>query len=193
MMRLFYGLAIPAPIIETLSALQHGVEGVRWTAPEALHLTLRFVGEVDEGLAADLDQAVAEQFQHRPVAPLDLSLRGIGTFGDSHRRHTVWANVEPSAPLLAVQRRLEILCQHAGLPAEPRTYRPHITLGTARQARVRDHLAERMAPLTDWPIGHFCAEEILLFRSFLSPSGASYQEVASVPLLADPTTQGKTP
>jgi 2'-5' RNA ligase len=184
MIRLFYGLALPSAVIETLTAHQNGLPGVRWIAPDALHLTLRFVDSIDEGLAEELDHTMAERLARRPHPPLDIRVKGLGLFGDGHRKRTLWAGVEPSAPLLALQRTVETVCQHVGLKPEGRVYSPHITLGKVVECDYTQVVTDAVAPMVDQPDLLFSVEELSLFSSHLRPDGAQYQVVATIPLTA---------
>lgn len=182
MIRLFYGLALPDSVIRSLASHQNGLPGVRWIAPEALHLTLRFVGKVDEALAEELDRTLAERLARRPHPPLDLRIKGLGIFGDAHRKHTLWAAVERSTPLLALQKTVETVCQYVGLEPEGRVYSPHITLGKVTQREHAQAVKDFVAPMIDQPNLSFSVDQLSLFRSHLRPDGAQYDVVATIPL-----------
>lgn len=124
MIRLFTAIAVPPEIGEGLLSRQHGIEGARWRPLEAFHITLRFVGDVAEDVAADLDEALAEI-----TAPaFDLELAGAGHFGEGADIHAVWAGVDERAPLRQLQKSHERAARAAGLKPESRLYTPHVTL-----------------------------------------------------------------
>lgn len=180
MMRLFIALRPPPPIRERLFDLMDDVPAARWQDDEQLHLTLRFVGEVERPQAEDL--AVALGHIRLPAAPV-VSLAGIGTFGQRGRADTLWAGVAPADPLGELHARVERACAMAGLAPERRRYHPHITV--ARLARsagagpALDAWRARHAGLTSDP---FALPHLILYRSHLARSGAAYEPVARWPL-----------
>ena len=100
-MRLFVGIAIPEDICERLAGLRSGLAGTRWVDVEAMHLTLRFIGTVDEPSAADLDDELS-----RIEAPaFKLSFSGIGSFASGTRLRQLWVGTEKSAPLHPLRKR----------------------------------------------------------------------------------------
>src|SRR5437763_2603079 len=105
MIRLFAALAIPPPIGQALTPRQTGVEGARWRPLEALHVTLRFFGDVREDIARDLDTELLGVH----VPPFDVELSGVGAFGEGPDIHVLWAGVAESEPL----RRLAKACETA--------------------------------------------------------------------------------
>lgn len=178
MLRLFVGLAIPEPVRLQLTAMTGGVAGARWVAPENLHLSLRFIGEVDEGAAEDIDAALGQIF----APPPEVALTGVGCFEKRGRTHTLWAGAEASGPLLNLQTRVEAQVRRAGLPPEGRKFTPHVTLARMKRLPVEqiapylsDHGGFRAAP--------FSAEEFILYRSHLGHAAANYEVLARYPLL----------
>jgi 2'-5' RNA ligase len=140
-MRLFVALSLPDEITASLQLLQAGVPGARWSTREQMHLTLRFIGEVDGRMASSVDDALLVV----RASPFQLVLRDIGQFGGKNPK-ALWVGVEPSGDLMHLQRKIESALQRVGLPAETRKYTPHVTLarlkGTPR-GRVIDFLADR--------------------------------------------------
>ena len=124
MIRLFAALHVPEDIGEPLRRRQQGLPGARWRPLEALHVTLRFFGEVREDMADDLDAELSTV----TGTPLDLELEGVGAFGEGEHIHAVWAGVAENAALRQLAARCEAAARKAGLKAETRAYRPHVTL-----------------------------------------------------------------
>ena len=124
MHRLFVALRPPEAIRDPLIDTMEGVEGARWQADEQLHLTLRFVGEVDRAQANDLASAL--EAVRAPRFALDL--RSVGTFERKGRVGSLWAGVEESEPLNILQRRVERACRAAGLEPVTRKFVPHVTI-----------------------------------------------------------------
>ena len=172
-MRLFVGIELPDPLRERLVALYGSLAGARWTPPENLHLTLRFIGEIRPDLADEVDGALAAIRGRR----FDLTLSGIGTFDRGGRRSgipgSLWAGIERNERLEHLQGKIETILQRTGLPPERKRFQPHVTL-----ARV-DGIAEPL--LASWvqahnllrspsvPITHFT-----LFSSLLGKEQAVY-------------------
>ena len=129
MPRLFTALEIPRDAALSLSLLRGGLPGARWIDVENYHMTLRFIGDVEGHVADEIANALDRV--RRPSFSLTLS--GVGAFG-SRKPHAVWAGVQPSPELNALQAEIERLCKRSGLPADPRKFMPHVTLGRLRNS-----------------------------------------------------------
>ena len=131
-MRLFVGLDLPDLLRERLTALSGSLSGARWTPPENLHLTLRFIGETRRDAAEEIDHALAA-LRGRPFS---LTLSGTGVLHRAGRPSALWAGVEDREPLERLHNKIETALQRIGLPPERKRFQPHVTL-----ARV-DTIAE---------------------------------------------------
>lgn len=171
MLRLFVALTLPADMRERLCGLMGGLPGARWVPSENLHITLRFIGEVDEGAAADLDAELARA----PFAPFTLTLEGVGVFGASRRPRALWAGVAPSAELDILQGRVEAAALRAGQPAETRKFTPHVTL--ARLTGGGDRLGRFLASNGLFRAPPFEVAGFSLMRSRLGGGDPVYDEV----------------
>ena len=129
MIRLFAALAIPPEIGVALQARQHGIEGARWRPLEALHVTLRFFGEIRQDLARDLDAELLEISGRA----FEIELAGAGAFGDGDDIHAVWAGVAETPTLRRLAAACEAAARRVGLPPDKRRYRPHVTLAYTRR------------------------------------------------------------
>lgn len=170
MIRLFAALALPFDIAEALAARQTGLMGARWRPREAFHITLRFFGEMPEDRAEDLD---IELSRIRSPAPR-LALEGLGAFGEGSDIRAVWAGVKPDAALESLARRCESAARRAGLKADTRAYRPHVTLAYLRRgdpAAVAAWIADN-TPLVSADFG---VDAFGLYSSAGGDSGARYQ------------------
>jgi 2'-5' RNA ligase len=176
MQRLFVALAIPDDIAQHLMLIQSGVPGARWQTREQLHLTLRFIGEVDGRDAQAIDDALAEI-----VAPaFSLELHGTGQFGNKHP-HALWAGVRSSEPLEHLQRKVENAIRRASLTADRHNYTPHVTLARLRSGApgpVIDYLTDHALFTT----GAFEVNEFLLYSSKLTSDGSVYRVERAYPL-----------
>lgn len=167
-MRLFVGLSIPDSVAAGLFLLQGGVPGARWSRREQLHLTLRFIGEVDGRDAAAVDDVLSAIAAPR----FSLELHAVGTFGGRDPRE-LWAGVRPSEALMHLQRKIETAIQRIGLAADARKFTPHVTLARLRgspRGRVLDYLTDH-ALYSSPP---FEVSEFLLYSSTLTPNGSIY-------------------
>ncbi len=156
-----------------------GLPGARWTRDENFHLTLRFIGDVDEGVADDVDGALMEI----DAPPFDISIAGIGYFGKAKAARAVWAGVETNEPLIRLQQKIESAMQRIGLAAEERKYTPHITLARLKgtpQGRLESFVADH----GDFAAGPVRVDAFTLYSSFLSSSGAIYTPEVAYPLNA---------
>jgi 2'-5' RNA ligase len=176
MHRLFVAVRPPEPIRDLLIDAMDDSADFRWQDDEQLHLTLRFIGEVDRHVAADLSDALGRVRSPRFAA----RIKGVGSF-DHRAAGALWAGVEPKEPLAALAAKLERACQAVGLEPERRAFHPHITLARWKGRRTRelaDFLDRRRGLASDpWEVDQF-----ILFESRLSRHGAHYEAVASYPL-----------
>lgn len=176
-MRLFVAIDLPAGVKQQLAAMCGGVPGAKWVSPETLHLTLRFIGEVDGTTFRDIRQALAEV---RGEA-FELRLAGVGQFGQRRRVRQLWAGIEAGAQLPRLQRRIETTLTGIGLEPERRKFHPHVTLARLRDAPL-DRVAAFLAAHNLFASERFVAESFVLFSSFLSQSGAIHRAEAAYPL-----------
>ena len=170
MIRLFVGLALPEDVRLRLVHLQDGVPGAKWVAPENLHLSLRFIGEVEEHFAGDIVVALA-----RVRAPgFDVMLDGLGSFGARRRSQALWAAVQKKESLVELQGKVERALVGAGLEPEGRRFTPHVTLARLKRASTGT-LGRFLAEKEPFHAGPFAVDRFILFSSFLSRNGAIYQ------------------
>ena len=130
MIRLFAALSLPDEVGTALQRRQTGVEGARWRPLSALHVTLRFFGELREDVARDLDLELTAVRSD----PFDLELEGVGAFGEGADIHTLWAGVAENLALRRLAKSCETAARRAGLKADARHYHPHVTLAYLRHA-----------------------------------------------------------
>ena len=173
MHRLFAAIRPPEEVRDLLIDAMDDSPELRWVGDEQLHLTLRFVGEVERPVANDLAAALAQV----RAELLELRLTGVGRF-DQRNGGAVWAGVEPKAPLAALAARIERVCQQVGLAPERRAFHPHITLARwkGRSSRAADAFIERARGLSSAP---FTVGRFILFESQLSRHGPHYEAVAT--------------
>ena len=170
MIRLFAAIAVPEDIGEALQRRQQGVPGARWRPLEALHITLRFFGDVREDMADDLDAELSTV----TGSPFELMLEGAGSFGEGEDIHAVWAGVAETPALDQLHARCEAAARRAGLKPEHRAYKPHVTLAYTRRPEP--------ARVAAWIQGHnllksppFPVDRFGLYSSWQGPEGSVYR------------------
>jgi 2'-5' RNA ligase len=176
MHRLFVALRPPPDIRQQLLGLMEGVDHARWQDDEQLHLTIRFIGNVERPVAEDIATALGSVH----AAPITLRLNGVGCFDRRGRTTTLWAGVHPHDALATLHRKVDQALARAGLPHEGRAFHPHITLArTNAGTGPADGFLARHAGLTSAP---FTLTHMLLYESTLGREGARYEAVARYPL-----------
>ena len=177
MLRLFVGIEFPPELKLRMSLLQCGVAGAKWVDPGNFHLTLRFIGEVDEGTAADIDEVLLRL----KARSFSLQLAGTGTFGGDKPRQ-LWVGVEREPALGTLQAKIEQALIRIGLPPEPRKFSPHVTLARLRDAPL-DKLHEFLVAHAQFLADPLRVEGFSLIASFQTKSGSVYEDQADYPLL----------
>ena len=169
MPRLFTALMLPEDVRMWMTGLRGGLRNARFIDPENYHVTLRFIGDVDERVADE----VAHTLSRIRRAPVPVTISGLGSFGNKKQPHSVWARVEPTPELMELQADQERALQRMGLPAEARRFTPHVTIARCKGATSRE--------VADWLTvrGAFCAppfvaEEFALLSSRASVGGGPY-------------------
>jgi 2'-5' RNA ligase len=179
MPRLFTGLEIPSALAQSLAVLRGGLPGARWIDPENYHMTLRFIGDVDDAVAHEV-ASVLGRVRRRTF---ELRVEDLKSFGGRKPRAVV-ATLGPVQALMDIQAEHERLMQRVGLEPDGRKYTPHITLARLRESssrQVADYLALR-APFRSAP---FMVSRFVLFSSRMSVGGGPYVVEAAYPLMDD--------
>lgn len=174
--RLFVALRPPRPIRDLLRAAMHGISAARWQDDDQLHLTLRFIGEVDRHRAEDIAAALGAL--HAPA--ITARIAGVGLFDRRGAPHMIWAGVEPLAKLAALQRKIDQLLARVGVEAETRAFMPHVTL--ARLNRSAGPVAPFLALYSDLASAPFVFDHVILYESEMGHGGSRYHPVARYPL-----------
>lgn len=175
MHRLFVAIRPPAAIRSILLEAMHGVRGVRWQSEDQLHLTLRFIGEVDRHVANDVAAVLGGI--HQPAFPIALS--GVGRF-ERRGQGALWAGVSPHDQLRELHKKIDQAFQRIGIEPEARAYHPHITLARfSRGIGPIDAFVEQSGGLSSAP---FTVDSFALFESHLASEGALYSIAERYPL-----------
>ena len=176
MHRLFVAIRPPEPIRDLLIDAMDDSPEFSWQSEEQLHITLRFIGEVERPVANDLADALGKV----QAEPFTIRVNGIGRF-EQRNGGALWAGVEPKEPLGALAAKVERACQQIGLEPEHRTFHPHITLARWKGRRTRE-VADFLDRKRDFASDPFEVSEFTLLESRLSRHGAHYEDVANYDL-----------
>ena len=176
MPRLFTALEIPARVGESLAMMRGGLPGARWIDPENYHLTLRFIGDIDDALAHEI-AGLLSRVQRRPF---ELRLEGLSSFGGNKPRAVV-APASPVSTLMELQAEQERLLQRLGLAPEGRKFTPHVTLARLRDSSSRQ-VAEYLSERAHYRSSAFEVSRFVLFSSRSSVGGGPYVVEEAYPL-----------
>jgi RNA 2',3'-cyclic 3'-phosphodiesterase len=176
MPRLFTGLEIPSELASDLAMMRGGLSGARWIDVENYHITLRFIGDIDDATAQDIDTTL-ERIRRQPFT---VTIEGLSSFGGDRPRAII-AKAKAAQPLVELQAEQERLIRRIGIPPEQRKFTPHVTL-----ARLRDASAPAVANYLSTR-GYFFsrrfeASRFVLFSSRNSTGGGPYVIEATYPL-----------
>ncbi|HIJ91025.1 MAG: RNA 2',3'-cyclic phosphodiesterase [Desulfobulbaceae bacterium] len=174
MYRLFVAIDLPPDIVARLQELCYGVPGAKWVQPEQMHLTLRFIGEVDGGVFREIKEGLAD------IQSLTFSLqvKGLGFFPPRKTPRVLWAGIAPVEEVCGLRNRIENVLVGMGLTPEGRKYSPHITLARLHDtplARLGRFLAGNGLFATE----PFPVSEFHLYSSELTSKGAFHAIEAS--------------
>jgi 2'-5' RNA ligase len=174
-MRLFVGLDLPESIKTALLASMGGVANARWQMRDQLHLTLRFIGEVDRHTAAD----IAAALDRVNVRPFVAELGDPGLFDHRGRIDTMWVGVRPAEALTQLAKSVNAALTSAGIPPESRAFLPHITIARGRGMIGATGWPQSPIPRLTWNVDSFA-----LFESRMGKDGSDYTILARWPQAA---------
>jgi RNA 2',3'-cyclic 3'-phosphodiesterase len=178
MPRLFTALELPPEIVFSLSLLRGGLPGARWIDPENYHVTLRFIGDIDEPTADEIAHALERVNREA----FELSLVSLGALG-SRKPHSVVACVKLTPALKELQAEQERIVQRIGMQPERRKYSPHVTLARLKGASQPD-VAAYLALRGDFRTAPFSVGRFVLLSSRASKGGGPYVMEEAYPLAA---------
>ncbi|MBK1663254.1 RNA 2',3'-cyclic phosphodiesterase [Rhodospirillum rubrum] len=179
MVRLFIALTLDDSLRARLSGLEAGIPGARWAPAENLHVTLRFLGETEEGLAREIDAALLSV----RADPFTLPIAGLGVFGGERRPRVLWAGVEKIPALTLLKGRIDATLRGLGVGPDEHVYAPHISL--ARLKKPDPERLQRFVEANNLSVrGSLPVASFSLFSSLLTGEGPLYREEAVYPLAA---------
>ena len=187
MIRTFIAIDLPEATRQGLAAAQEQLKqcgaGVRWVKPSSIHLTLKFLGNIQAALVEEIALAVAQEIRDQP--PITLRPAGLGAFPSRRKPRVIWIGLEGEVQRLnGIQARVENALEPLGFVREKRDFRPHLTIGRVKDRRRLQSLVDAMATLDMEPFNSFDADEIILYKSDLRPTGAIYTKLHRMPLAA---------
>lgn len=184
MIRAFIAVELDPAIIRNIATaiaqLRPRLDGIRWLAPDNFHLTLKFLGNIDESRLDNLCAALAPQIH--PFPRCTINAKGLGVFPDVKRPRVLWVGLTGDG-LVDLARRIEASLVPLGFAPEPRGFTPHLTIGRWRQfGRAPKALAAELEQWRGSEFGRSQICEVVLFQSTLKPRGAEYHKLRTFAL-----------
>ena len=185
-LRLFIACELPAEVLNALAQIQDdlqgaGAEQLRWVRPEGIHLTLKFLGDVDRARVDDVITSLQACIQPFTI---ELNMGNLGSFG-GRRPRVVWVGLDGQTQSLAdLAKTVEGALERLGFPAERRPFAPHLTLARVREratAAERERLASLIEGYQTPPLPDVSLSRVALIQSILGPGGATYQTITKFP------------
>ena len=188
MIRSFIAIDINPHVTESIShaiaELRPIIPAVRWVPATNFHLTIKFLGDIEEARVNSVAAVLEEQL--RPFPGFSINAKGLGVFPDLRRPRIAWVGITGSQ-LLTLAARVESALQPLGFVAEKRPFTPHLTIGRWRQFdRPSQALGEPLAHWRDCEFGKTTIDKVVLYQSVLRPAGATYQTLKVVSLNQQP-------
>jgi RNA 2',3'-cyclic 3'-phosphodiesterase len=181
--RAFIALPLPSIIQKELGAIQQLLKDpaadVKWDTPEKFHITLKFLGDIDEAkvdpMAAELGKSIGG------FTPFDLVFRAVGAFPNANRPRVIWIGGEEHQQVIGIHQHVERVCESFGYSIDGRTFHAHVTLGRVKTDRNLERLTAKLKSITFKPLIARCSE-VHIVRSELKPTGSVYTLLNSIPL-----------
>ncbi|HBS06921.1 MAG TPA: RNA 2',3'-cyclic phosphodiesterase [Leptospiraceae bacterium] len=177
--RIFIALTLPEQIIQDLTDLQSGLPDIRWNPPEQMHVTLKFLGNVEESLV----ESLCSELESLELEAPEVRVSGVGQFAQRKAPPVLWAGLTPEEPLIEMHRAIEAMTGRLGFAREKRPFRPHVTLGRLKRSNPR-RLHEYLELHHTFGSAPFQCTEVILFSSKLTSDGAIHEPLMITPLAA---------
>lgn len=179
-MRLFVAFDVPEETRSKLRCLMQEFSnvcrGARWVRPEDTHVTLKFLGHVDDSMVADIQKALSSVHRDKP---LDVAFRHFGFFPNEKRPRVFFVGIEAGKELAAVAAAIEERLELLGIAKETRAFQPHLTLARFNTTEGLPELPKRMASLPTQDFGGAAVSEFHLYQSMLKSGGALYTKLST--------------
>jgi len=182
--RSFVAIEIPGEVKTFLSDMSRRLKGfggdVRWTRPEGIHITLKFLGNINPDLVGDLRDALTPVCARQ--MPFALSVLGTGGFPDMRRPRVLWAGLnDPDQALVPLAAQVDSALEPLGIAREKRPFNPHLTLARFKSLKRSSDLIQAVTRMAGIEGPAFTAHEATLFQSILRPTGAEYTALCRFP------------
>jgi 2'-5' RNA ligase len=183
--RTFIAFALPEHVISDLGRVQDGLKAAgikaRWVRVQGIHLTLKFLGNIEldqvDPVAAKMAEAARES------GPLLLGAKGVGVFPNIRRPRVIWAGLSGDLAQLAdLQRHIDAALSEIGFAREKRSFKGHLTMGRFKGRTDSRRMAQALEEFFGFETQTFTARQLVLFKSQLEPTGAVYSQLKTVPL-----------
>lgn len=187
MIRAFIAIEIAAATVHRIAlaieALKPHITGIHWVAPTNFHLTIKFLGNIDESKIEPIRQVLTDAL--RPFQRFTINAKGLGVFPSMKRPRVLWVGLVGNK-LTALAAAVESVLMPLGFAREEKTFTPHLTIGRWRQAERADRaLEQELKNWRQWDFGATLVDEVILFESVLKPAGAIYNRLKVVTLKPD--------
>jgi len=185
LLRSFLAIELPKSIQKKIEEVQRDLKisraDVKWVRPENIHLTLKFLGNVEESRFEPILQSIGSLIQR--TSPFPVKVQGMGAFPHSKNPRVIWMGlIDETKGLTTLQKSLEGALEKIGFEPEGRPFQPHLTLGRVRTSRGKDDLIGKMEKHREEEFGDVEAGEIVLFKSELKPTGPIYTPLKKLKL-----------
>ena len=181
-MRLFVALSIPPEVRQNIASLvrnlRHTDGKPRWINPQNLHITLKFIGELESEKVPAISDALATS---HAAHLLPIEFRNVGFFPNSRRPSVAWIGIEAPPTLALLAAEVNRVLASIGIPREEKSFVPHLTIARFKEARLSPALQVEIEKCKDHSFGSYTAGEIHLVESKLKSSGAEYTTLRSFP------------
>mgnify|MGYP001570540277 CR=1 FL=1 len=183
--RAFIACDIPEALLEKISSIQDKLKGldaeVGWIKIRGIHITLKFLGDIEQEIIEKVADVIAEATTGQP--PFEICIKGSGAFPTLKNPRVVWIGVEDlNKGLMHIQQALDGGLKALGFEPEEREFRPHLTLGRIKGAKGKERLSSAVSRLKDIEIGSFTLDRVTLYKSELKPTGAVYTKLKELKL-----------
>lgn len=191
--RSFVAIPLEAEIVSRIEKIYKELKmlpaDVKWVQPKSIHLTLKFLGSIEEEAIEGIAQAIQQGM--KGFAPWTVAVNNVGAFPSLRNPRVVWIGIEDKGgQLITLQNRIEQAMSKLGFEPEKRKFSPHLTLGRVRSPREKKELIQYLIDERERTFGDLRIDRVILFKSELRPSGAVYTGLKELILMSNNISQG---
>ncbi len=187
-MRIFIGIKLDDTVHRKIDSFLKPFKKInspvslRWVKPENIHITLRFIGEMDTTKFSEMEAVLNERVQGSSIGPLDIELQGCGKFGRNNTLNILWIGVKRNPNLDKLYHTIEDALESIGIANEPRAFKAHITVARNKKNFNVQPFFDIIDELGGQSIARFSTDRFQVFKSDLQPSGPIYTILKEIPL-----------